>query len=70
MPRTATLEAHPEPNLLGGLVTLSAIGSRAGAENWGRDLYRSEPPATEEKKLKAVPYFAWDNRDPARCWSG
>ncbi|MGX5845270.1 glycoside hydrolase family 127 protein [Mesorhizobium sp. ArgA1] len=64
LPRTARLEAHPEPNLLGGIVTLSAIGSRAGAENWGSDLYRSEPPATEETKLKAVPYFAWDNRDP------
>jgi len=45
-------------------VTLSAIGSRAEAQNWGADLYRPEPPATEETKLKAVPYFARDNGDP------
>lgn len=64
LPRTARLEAHQEPNLLGGVVTLSAIGSRAETENWGADLYRPEPPATEEMTLKAVPYFAWDNRDP------
>ncbi|MGX9414941.1 glycoside hydrolase family 127 protein, partial [Mesorhizobium sp. 14Arga] len=64
LPRTARLEAHLEPNLLGGIVRLSTIGSRAVAENWGSNLYRSEPPATEETMLKAVPYFAWDNRDP------
>ncbi|TGQ08569.1 MULTISPECIES: glycoside hydrolase family 127 protein [unclassified Mesorhizobium] len=64
LPREARLEAHKEPNLLGGVVTLSAIGSRAEAENWGADLYRPEPPATKETTLKAVPYFAWDNRDP------
>ncbi|WP_363232489.1 hypothetical protein, partial [Mesorhizobium sp.] len=27
-------------------------------------LYRPEPPETEETTLKAIPYFAWDNRDP------
>ncbi|CAN7446418.1 glycoside hydrolase family 127 protein [Mesorhizobium caraganae] len=64
LPRTAEIEAHPEPNLLGGVVTLSATGSRAEAENWGTALYRPEPPAAQETKLKAVPYFAWDNRDP------
>ena len=64
LPREARLEARKEPNLLGGVVTLSAIGNRAETENWGADLYRPEPPATEEMTLKAVPYFAWDNRDP------
>ncbi|TIS01337.1 MAG: glycoside hydrolase family 127 protein, partial [Mesorhizobium sp.] len=64
LPRTARLEAHKEPNLLGGIVTLSATGSRAEAKNWGGDLYRPEPPETEETTLKAIPYFAWDNRDP------
>jgi hypothetical protein len=64
LPREARLEAHKEPNLLGGIVTLSAIGSRAQTENWGADLYRPKPPTTTETKLKAVPYFAWDNRDP------
>ncbi|MBM2713038.1 glycoside hydrolase family 127 protein [Mesorhizobium caraganae] len=64
LPRTAEIEAHPEPNLLGGVVTLSAIGSRAEAENWGTALYRTEAPAVEQAKLKAVPYYAWDNRDP------
>lgn len=64
LPRTAEIEAHPEPNLLGGVVTLSATGSRETAENWDDGLYRTEAPAVEQAKLKAVPYYAWDNRDP------
>lgn len=64
LPRTAEIEAHPEPNLLGGVVTLSATGSRETAENWDNGLYRTEAPAIEQAKLKAVPYYAWDNRDP------
>ncbi|WP_348633388.1 hypothetical protein, partial [Mesorhizobium sp. M5C.F.Ca.IN.020.32.2.1] len=31
---------------------------------WKDGLYRTEPPAVEETKVTAVPYFAWDNRDP------
>ena len=34
------------------------------AENWDSGLYRTEPPAVEQAKLTAVPYFAWDNREP------
>jgi DUF1680 family protein len=64
LPRTAEIEAHPEPNLLGGVVTLSATVDREAAENWDNGLYRTEAPAVERAKLKAVPYYAWNNRDP------
>ncbi|RVD36575.1 glycoside hydrolase family 127 protein, partial [Mesorhizobium sp. M4B.F.Ca.ET.019.03.1.1] len=64
LPRTAEIEAHHEPNLLGGIVTLSATGRREASEDWRNGLYRAEPPATEEARVKAVPYYAWDNRDP------
>ncbi|CCV06195.1 conserved hypothetical protein [Mesorhizobium metallidurans STM 2683] len=64
LPRTARIEAHKEQNLLGGVVTLSAMGSKEAVENWENGLYRTAPPATKEAKLKAVPYFAWDNREP------
>ena len=64
LPRTAGIEAHAEPNLLGGVVTLSVVGTKEAAENWDGGLYRTDPPAVEETKLTAVPYFAWDNREP------
>jgi hypothetical protein len=62
LPRTARIEAREEPNLLGGIVTLSAVASRE--EGWEDGLYRTEPPEVNETKITAVPYFAWDNRDP------
>jgi DUF1680 family protein len=64
LPRTATIEARDEPDLLGGVVTLSAAANRDAAENWEGGLYCAEPPAIDETKLTAVPYFAWDNREP------
>lgn len=64
LPRAASVAAHDEPDLLGGVVTLSATGRREAAENWEGGLYRVEPPATTQARLKAIPYFAWDNREP------
>jgi DUF1680 family protein len=64
LPRTARIEAHEAPNLLGGVVTLSAVASKEATENWDSGLYRTDPPAVSETKITAVPYFAWDNREP------
>ncbi|TPK82687.1 glycoside hydrolase family 127 protein [Mesorhizobium sp. B2-4-13] len=64
LPRTAGIEAHDEPDLLGGVVTLSATAQADAGDGWQDGLYRSEPPARVETRLTAVPYFAWDNREP------
>lgn len=60
----ADVSVVPESDLLGGTVTLRAPGLRA--PNGARPLYApadSDSPAAEAVDLKAVPYFAWDNRD-------
>lgn len=64
LPRTASIEAHDEPDLLGGVVTLSATARADADDGWQDELYRSEPPAKVETRLTAIPYFAWDNREP------
>ncbi|MBZ9871404.1 glycoside hydrolase family 127 protein [Mesorhizobium sp. BR1-1-9] len=64
LPRTASIEAHDEPNLLGGVVTLSATAQADADDGWQDQLYRSDPPATRQTRLTAIPYFAWDNREP------
>ncbi|WP_027146463.1 glycoside hydrolase family 127 protein [Mesorhizobium sp. WSM3626] len=64
LPRTAGIEAHDEPDLLGGVVTLSATAQADAGDGWRDGLYRSEPPAKVEMRLTAIPYFAWDNREP------
>ncbi|RVB40997.1 glycoside hydrolase family 127 protein, partial [Mesorhizobium sp. M7A.F.Ca.CA.004.05.1.1] len=63
-PRTATIEAQHRPELLGGVVTLSTAALADAADGWRDGLYRPEPPATAETRLTAIPYFAWDNREP------
>jgi DUF1680 family protein len=63
LPATAAIEAHDRPDLLGGVVTLSAVARKDAAENWEAGLYRTDPPVTDATKLTAVPYFAWDNRE-------
>ncbi|MEI9421228.1 glycoside hydrolase family 127 protein [Mesorhizobium sp. Cs1299R1N1] len=64
LPRTVGIEAHDEPDLLGGVVTLSATAQADAGDGWQDGLYRSEPPAKVETRLTAIPYFAWDNREP------
>lgn len=61
--REASLEEAFEPNLMGGMVTVSAAVTADATDDWNGTLYRSEPPREASAALKAVPYFAWDNRE-------
>ncbi|TPJ54428.1 glycoside hydrolase family 127 protein [Mesorhizobium sp. B2-6-4] len=64
LPRTASIEAHDEPDLLGGVVALSTTALADTDEGWQNGLYRTDPPAARQTRLTAIPYFAWDNREP------
>ncbi|MDY8111038.1 glycoside hydrolase family 127 protein [Fulvimarina sp. 2208YS6-2-32] len=48
---------------LGGIVRLTASGFR---ETWHGEgtLYSLAPPTREAAQLTAIPYYAWDNREP------
>ncbi len=67
---SSPIEAKVEPDLLRGVVSLSALAQTDTTNDWGAELYRSQPPATESVQIKAVPYYAWDNREPGemRVW--
>jgi DUF1680 family protein len=64
LPQGAALEAHFDPNLLGGVVVVEADALREGRpreeaeQPFPRTATRREPV-----RLRAVPYYAWDNRD-------
>ncbi|MGQ9631736.1 MAG: glycoside hydrolase family 127 protein [bacterium] len=67
-PRNASrsLEAEFCPDLLGGVVVLTGEGA-VPTEEWG-PLYRpfeERPIKTKPVVLKAIPYYAWDNRGPS-----
>ncbi len=40
------------------------MGPAARYADWTGTLYRPEPTKAEAAPIKAVPYFAWDNREP------
>lgn len=69
LPDDAHLAPRWEPDLLGGVVTLTGTAHyRPLAAAWGTALYlpaaaAPRPPA-QEVPLRAVPYFAWANRQP------
>jgi DUF1680 family protein len=66
LPRDAGVTPRERPDLLGGILTLVAEGKAATSEDWGDELYRNRPPKEDSTAWTAVPYYAWNNRDPGR----
>ncbi len=64
LPRDARLEATFEPELLGGVVTISGFGLRRVVEDFAGQLYRSAPARVMPVPIKAIPYCVWENRAP------
>ncbi|HSK13356.1 MAG TPA: hypothetical protein VK907_09085, partial [Phnomibacter sp.] len=48
-----------EPELLGGVNTISFVGKAVDIEPSGSSL------TTRDVRIKAIPYFTWNNRGPA-----
>jgi len=61
IPRDAKLEAKLNPDLLGGVVVIKGQGTRVGfaAKDDG-----SIVPTSQPVEITAIPYYAWDNREP------
>ena len=54
-----------EPELLGGVLTISGFGQRITEENWREgELYKERELQVEAVQWKAVPYGNWCNRKP------
>jgi DUF1680 family protein len=63
LPLETALKAAREPELLGGVVTITGEARAASEQQWRRNLYQPAPRASRVA-LKAIPYYAWDNRPP------
>lgn len=60
----AAVMAVFKPDILGGVTVLKVKSPVAETADWNGDLYRDAVPKLMEKEITAVPYFAWDNREP------
>jgi DUF1680 family protein len=63
LPSITELTAVYEEGLFGGTVVVRGEGKRFAVEGM-KELYQLVPGITESVALQAVPYFAWDNREP------
>ncbi len=63
LPRTVALDSHFEPDLLGGVVVVTAEGLIDDDSGWEGRLYRLADTKTKPFRVRAVPYCVWDNRE-------
>ncbi|HLU22507.1 MAG TPA: beta-L-arabinofuranosidase domain-containing protein [Bacillaceae bacterium] len=64
LPRTAELQAEFNPDLLDGVVEIKGLAERVIEKDWGNHLYRRAETNTTPTEIKAIPYYAWCNREP------
>jgi DUF1680 family protein len=64
LPDEVELHASYQPDFLGGIVILEGETVAVSTAGWEDSLYRMEKPSLKPTALTAVPYFAWDNREP------
>ena len=70
VPRTAELASHFGPDVLGGVTVVSGNALAEEDTDWTGTLYRSWPASLQPGAITAIPYYAWDNRQPGemRVW--
>lgn len=64
LPIEEELRAEYEEQLLGGIVKISGNAKALESSTDLNNLYNPDPPKEKDVELTAVPYYAWDNRDP------
>ncbi|WP_338786726.1 glycoside hydrolase family 127 protein [Metabacillus sp. FJAT-53654] len=64
LPRDAELKAKFEEDLLEGIVIISGQAERIEEAGWEDKLYRPVEDHTRKVEIRAVPYYAWCNRQP------
>jgi DUF1680 family protein len=64
LPREEKLDVQFEKNLLGGVAVITGKAKRRALREWENALYKADVSTREDNGLKAIPYFAWDNREP------
>lgn len=70
LPRNSGFDTSFDPHLLEGMITIHGQALAIDRDSWVSDLYQQSPPTLKETTFIAVPYFAWDNRQPGkmRVW--
>ncbi|MBM7587352.1 DUF1680 family protein [Bacillus pakistanensis] len=59
-----------DETLLGGVIKITGDAEVVGYTDWGNRLYWTEKVKSQPFQIIAIPYYAWDNREPGqmRVW--
>jgi uncharacterized protein len=63
LPAEAVLNAEKQKDLLGGVVVIEGTAQASPEQDWHGKLYQPLP-RPRQVPIKAIPYYAWDNRAP------
>jgi len=66
LPATSSLESVFEPTILGGVTLLKGEALTLATDIWTDGLYHNQPPVCHPHRLVAIPYYAWDHRQPGQ----
>lgn len=64
LPEAAPLESQFAPDVFGGVMLIRGMAVALETADWAGDLYRTVPPRCLPQPLVALPYYAWDHRQP------
>jgi DUF1680 family protein len=67
---SSTFAADYRADLLGGVCVVHGAGRMVDDRGWDGQLYRTRRPGSKPVEIRAIPYYAWDNRAPGemRVW--
>jgi hypothetical protein len=70
IPSNPGLQSEFDSDLLGGVVVLKGTAATPDSAGWSDDLYRVTPASRKPQPFTAIPYYAWDQREPGemRVW--
>ncbi len=70
LPEDADLASSFQAETLDGVIIIRGQALIEDDVDWGRTLYRSQPPRRLPAAITAIPYYAWENRQPGdmRVW--
>jgi DUF1680 family protein len=70
LPQTANLSSRFDPDLLDGVMMIKSTALASDVTDWQGTLYCAQEPNLIPCTLTAIPYYAWDNRQPGqmRVW--
>ncbi|MDO8586914.1 MAG: glycoside hydrolase family 127 protein [Armatimonadota bacterium] len=66
LPENSKISAQFESGLLDGVVVIEGDALAADDAGWNEGLYIAQERALKPCKIKAIPYYAWDNRQPGQ----